>query len=61
MLLVSGKHYETDQGTIQCVLERVADQFQCSVPIEPRYSRGRQLRVHKSVLRKLDEYLNSPR
>jgi hypothetical protein len=61
LLFISGKYYETDQGTIQCVLERVADQFQCSASIEPRYSTERQLRVHKSVLRKLDQYLNSPR
>jgi hypothetical protein len=59
LLLIAGKYYQADQGTIQCLLERVADQFQCS-PIEPRYSIERPLRVHKSLLRKLDEYLNSP-
>jgi hypothetical protein len=60
LLLISGKYYESDQGTIQCLLERVADQFQCSSPIEPRYSTERQLRVHKSLVRKLNEYLSSP-
>jgi hypothetical protein len=60
LLLISGKYYESDHGTIHCLLERVADQFQCSAPIEPRYSTERQLRVHKNLLRKLDQYLNSP-
>jgi hypothetical protein len=60
LLLISGKYYESDHGTIQCLLERVADQFQCSAHIQARYSTERQIRVHKSLLHKLDQYLNSP-
>jgi len=60
LLLISGKYYESGHDAIQCLIERVADQFQCSTPIQARYSTQRQLRAHKSLLRKLDQYLNSP-
>ena len=56
-LLISGQYYETGRGTIQCVLERVDDRFQCSASFEPRYYTQQQLRVHeKSLLRKVGEY-----
>jgi hypothetical protein len=57
LLLITGKYYEADQGKIQCVLELVKDDFQCSASIEPRYFTQQQLRVHeKSLLRKVGEY-----
>jgi len=58
LLLISGKYYETDQGTIQCVLARVEDDFQCSASIEPHYYTQQPLRVHeKNLFRKVDDYL----
>jgi hypothetical protein len=57
LLLISGKYYETNQGMIHCVLERVDEQFQCSVSIQPPYYTQLQLRVHeKGLLRKVGEY-----
>ena len=60
LLAISGTYYKSDQGTIQCVLERVADQFQCSASIDPHYASERLLRVHRSLLRELEIFLNSP-
>lgn len=58
LLLVSGRHYETEEGTIDCLVGVVADHLECSPPSEPRYSAQQRLRPHeKSFLRKLDEYL----
>jgi hypothetical protein len=51
LVLISGKYYDSHdscQGTIQCFLERLADEFKCSVPITPRYSTERQLRFIKA-------------
>ena len=57
LLLMTGKYYKADQGRIQCALELVKDDFQCSPSIEPRYYTQQQLRVHeKSLLRKVGEY-----
>jgi hypothetical protein len=58
LLLISGKYYEGDQNRIQCVLERVEDQLQCSASIETRYYPQQELRVHeKSLFRNVEEYL----
>jgi hypothetical protein len=57
LLLVSGRYYQAQQGTIDCLVEYVADQLQCSPSSESRYSVQRHLRPHeKSFLRMLDEY-----
>jgi|GEM_PF-3969935 hypothetical protein len=61
LLLISGKYYESDQGHIECALERVSDQFECSASVEARYSPQEHLRFHgANLLRKLGQYLDSP-
>lgn len=57
LLLISGKYYAPDEGTIQCVLARFEDNFRCSSSVELRYYNQEQLRVHeKSLFRKVDDY-----
>ena len=59
LLLVSARHYEDQQGKIDCILGRVADHLECSPSPEPQYSAQQELRPHeKSFLRKLDEYIS---
>ena len=59
LLSVSARYYEDQQGKIDCVLGRVADQLDCSPSPEPQYSAQQELRPHeKSFLRKLDEYIS---
>ena len=61
LLLVSGRYYDgaEQKRTIDCLVERIADQLECS-PSSPEsgYSAQQSLRVHeKGFFRKLDEYL----
>jgi hypothetical protein len=59
LLLVSARHYEDQQGKIDCILGRVADHLECSPSPEPQYSAQQELRPReKSFLRKLDEYIS---
>jgi len=57
LLLVSGRHYESGQSRVDCIVGRAADRWQCVPPPALRAS-ALELRPHeKSFLRKIDEYL----
>jgi hypothetical protein len=59
LLLVSGRYYDSEQGTAACLLGPVGGQFECwSQPESEKILEASSRKHEKSLFRKVDEFLS---